>query len=59
MRAVGLVVSMKHKDFIAGYEQALADMKNLLDNALANGSILHYYHELVDQINILKEEIDD
>lgn len=45
--------------FIAGYKEALSDMKELLDNALANGSMMHYYHELVDQINILEEQIDD
>jgi hypothetical protein len=39
-----------------GYRQAIEDMKELLDNALANGETTHIYEDLVDQLNLLLEE---
>jgi len=46
---------MKQTDYNAGYISAVDDMLELLDNALANGSMIHYYHELVDELKALKE----
>jgi len=39
-----------------GYRQAIEDMKDLLDNALANGETTHIYEDLVDQLDLLLEE---
>lgn len=45
--------------YTSGYKQALADVKELLDNASQNGEILHYYHELVDQLIVLEDHLND
>ena len=39
-----------------GYKQAIEDMKDLLDNALANGETTHIYEDLVDQLDLLLDE---
>lgn len=46
-------------EYETGYKQALADVKEKLDNAMQNGEILHYYHELVDQLIILEDTLND
>lgn len=50
---------MLQQDYTQGYKKAVDDMLELLDNALANGYMIHYHHELADQLNALKEDIDD
>jgi hypothetical protein len=39
-----------------GYRQAIQDMKDLLDNALANGDTTHIYEDIIDQLDLLWEE---
>jgi hypothetical protein len=47
------VVMTEHKQ---GYRQAIQDMKDLLDNALANGDTTHIYEDIIDQLDLLWEE---
>lgn len=44
------------KTYNDGYLEALEDVAELLDNALANGVRIHVYEDLLDQLEILKEE---
>lgn len=48
--------NLKQTSYQSGYSEAIENMLELLDNALANGYRQHEYQELVDQLTILKEE---
>lgn len=42
--------------YMEGYERALLDVAELLNNASANGSRAHTYEELMDQLGALSDQ---